>query len=169
MKMSALLLLALLLSADVHAADHPVIARLLARPEPPPGVVFEIVTADPRALEWAVPEVAAQARRLRARFPGLPIAVVTHGREMFALQKDKRDEASQVHAEVARLANEEDIPVHVCETHAGWRGVGAEAFPEYVNVSPAGPAQVRDYMAMGYVRVKITPRRPQPTPRDGLQ
>jgi intracellular sulfur oxidation DsrE/DsrF family protein len=51
---------------------------------------------------------------------------------------------------------EQHIPVHVCETYAGWRGVGAEAFPDYVNVAPAGPAQVNNYLSLGYVLVKIS-------------
>lgn len=148
--------MALLLSAATHAADHPAIAKLLAQDKAPPGVVFEIVTGDPQALRWAVPQVADYAKRLRARFPKLDMAVVSHGREMFELQMDKRAGEAAVHAQVEQLAKEQHIPVHVCETYAGWRGVGAEAFPDYVNVAPAGPAQVHHYMDLGYVRVKIS-------------
>lgn len=147
---------ALFLAVAAHAADHPAIAKLLGQERPPPGVVFEIVTADPQALRWAVPQVADYARRLRERFPKLDMAVVSHGREMFELRTDKRAGEAAVHAQVEQLAKEQHIPVHVCETHAGWRGVGAEAFPDYVNVAPAGPAQVNHYMDLGYVRVKIT-------------
>lgn len=159
------LLATLLLSTTLHAADHPLITKLLAQDQPPPGVVFEIVTGDPQALRWAVPQVADYARRLRARFPKLEIAVVTHGQEMFELQQDKRAAEPGVHAQVEQLVKEEHIPVHVCETYARWRGVGAEAFPDYVNVAPAGPAQVNHYMDIGYVRIKISaPMNGQPLP-----
>lgn len=150
------LVVSFLVSTVAHAADHPTITKLLAQGQPPPGVVFEIVTGDPQALRWAVPQVADYAKRLRERFPKLEIAVVTHGQEMFALQKDKRSAAPEVHAGIEQLSKAQGIPVHVCETYAGWRGIGAEAFPAYVNVAPAGPTQVNNYMALGYVLVKIS-------------
>ena len=160
-----MLVVALLLATTAQAADHPVITKLLGQDQPPPGVVFEIVTGDPQALRWAVPQVADYARRLRERFPKLEIAVVTHGKEMFALQTDKRAAAPQVHAEIEQLVKDQHIPVHVCETYAAWRGVGAEAFPEYVNVAPEGPTQVKNYMALGYVLIRInTPMDAKPAP-----
>lgn len=162
-------LAALFASLCAWAADHPVVARLLAENEPPPGVVFEIVTADPQALAWAVPQVSDYARRLRARFPDLPLAVVSHGREMFALTREGRATASEVHGSIERLSRVEGIPVHVCETYAGWRGVGAEAFPDYVSVSAAGPAQVNDYRALGYVLVRITGPAPRGGPPDRVE
>jgi len=151
-----LLFFCFLASFTAHAADHPLMTKLLSQDQPPPGVVFEIVTGDPQALRWAVPQVADYAKRLRERFPKLEIAVVTHGQEMFALQKDKRAASPDVHAEIEQLVKEQHIPVHVCETYAAWRGVSAEAFPAYVNVAPAGPAQVNNYMQLGYVLVKIS-------------
>jgi intracellular sulfur oxidation DsrE/DsrF family protein len=146
----------LLLPITAHAADHPVVAKLLVAEKAPPGVIFEIVTGDPQALRWAVPQVADYAKRLRERFPKLEIAVVTHGQEMFALQKGQRAASPEVHAEIERLVKQQHIPVHVCETYAGWRGIGAEAFPSYVNVAPAGPAQVKGYLELGYTLVKIS-------------
>ena len=151
------LIAALLLSTIAQAAmDHPLITTLLAQDKAPPGVVFEIVTGDPTALTWTIPQVADYAKRLRARFPKLEIAVVTHGQEMFALQKDQRSAAPAVHTEIEQLVKEQHIPVHVCETYAGWRGVGAEAFADYVNVSPTGPAQVKSYLALDYELIKIS-------------
>lgn len=155
MKRLITLLAALFMSTVAHAADHPLVTKLLGQKQPPPGVVFEIVTGDPQALRWAIPQVADYAQRLRERFPKLEIAVVSHGQEMFELQADRRAAESEVHAQVEQLVKQQHIPVHVCETYAGWRGVSAEAFPAYVNVAPAGPAQVNHYMDLGYVRVKI--------------
>ena len=163
--MKHLMLLAALCLSTPALAEHPLIAQLLAQDKAPPGVVFEIVTGDPQALRWAIPEVSNYAKQLRERFPKLGIAVVTHGQEMFALQTDKRSEASTVHAEIEQLVKEQHIPVHVCETYAGWRGVGAEAFPDYINVAATGPAQVKNYLALNYVLIKISaPSNEQATP-----
>ncbi len=49
----------------------------------------------------------------------------------------------------------EDVPVHVCETHAGWYGVSAEDFPDYVDVAPTGPGQVALYQELGYDLIVI--------------
>jgi len=131
--------------------------ELLARPVAPPGVVFEIVDRDPRALEVALPWVKAAAQRLKARHPGLPMALVTHGQEMFALQTGMRAGNEAIHRIAQSLSRDDGIPVHVCETYAGWRGVAAEDFPAYVDVAPAGPTQIRNYEALDYVRL-VVPR-----------
>lgn len=130
---------------------------LLARPTAPPGVVFEIVDRDPDALEVALPWVKQAAQRLRQRFPGLPMALVTHGQEMFALQTPMRADTQPIHELAQSLSRDEGIPVHVCETFAARRGLAAEDFPDYVDVAPEGPAQIRNYEALDYVRVVVPP------------
>ena len=128
--------------------------ELLARPVAPHGVVFEIVDRDPGALEVALPWVKQASQRLKARFPALPMALVTHGQEMFALQTDKRAGNPAVH-QIAETLSRDGIPVHVCETYAGWRGIGAENFPKYIDVAPAGPTQIRNYEALDYERLVV--------------
>ena len=118
--------------------------ELLARPVAPPGVVFEIVDSDPGALEVALPWVKQAAQQLKARHPGVPMALVTHGQEMFALQGSRRDGNAAVHEMVESLSRDNGMPVHVCETYAGMRGLAVEDFPGYVDVAPAGPAQIRN-------------------------
>ena len=130
------------------------VRRLTAQSKPPPGVVFEIVSANEAGLERAIPLVSRHARELRKRFPRLPIAVVTHGREMFALQADRRAEREAVHSGVEAL-KKDAIPVHVCETYAGMRGLSAEAFPAYVDVAPSGPSQIKSYLELDYVLIRI--------------
>lgn len=131
--------------------------ELLARTAPPPGVVFEIVDRDPQALELALPWVKQAAERIKQRFPGVPMALVTHGQEMFALQANRRDGNAAIHQMVQSLSRDNGMPVHVCETYAGMRGLAAEDFPDYVDVAPAGPAQIRNYEALDYVRL-VVPR-----------
>ena len=128
--------------------------ELLARPVAPPGVVFEIVDRDPRALEVALPWVKQASQRLKARFPTVPMALVTHGQEMFALQTTGRANNPATH-QIAENLSREGIPVHVCETYAGRRGVGVENFPTYINVAPAGPTQIHNYEALDYVRLMV--------------
>lgn len=127
---------------------------LLAQTESPPGVVFEIVEADEDALEVLLPRVREDIKRIRARFPETEFAVVSHGREEFALQTQYQGEHAEIHQQVQALVAA-DVPVHVCETHAGWYGVTAEDFPDYVNVAPTGPGQVRLYQELGYALIVI--------------
>jgi len=143
----------LLLSVAPVSANADV-DRLLAQQESPFGVVFEIVEADESALEELIPQVRETIARIRARFPETEFAVVSHGREEFALQSRYQGEHAQIHQQVQVLVAE-DVPVHVCETHAGWYGVSAEDFPEYVNVAPTGPGQIRLYEELGYELIVI--------------
>jgi hypothetical protein len=129
----------------LYALSGPAVAapatldELLARPMAPPGVVFEIIDRDPGALEVALPWVKQAAQRLKARHPGLPMALVTHGQEMFALQTGKRAGNEAIHQIAESLSRDDGIPVHVCETYASWRGVAPENFPAYVDVAHSGP------------------------------
>jgi intracellular sulfur oxidation DsrE/DsrF family protein len=137
----------LLVGSLAQAADE--IRFLLQSSEPPAGVVFEVVESDGDALEWAVPRITDYAERLRTRFPGLDIAVVSHGKEQFALQRQYKNEYQEVHQGVQSLLGA-DVQLHVCGTHAGWYGVTEEDFPEYVDVTAAGPAQINDYEKLGW-------------------
>ena len=138
------------LCMPAQAADP--IASLLALDEPPPGVVFEIVEADEHALDEILPQIRDAIDRLRGRFPEIEFAVVSHGREEFALQSKYREELPSIHQQVISLVAN-DVPVHVCETHAGWYDVTAEDFPEYVDVAPTGPGQIRAYLDLDYTLV----------------
>lgn len=143
----------LLLAAGPPArADEAAVAELLRRSTPPAGVVFEIVDDDEAALEQALPRVRAWVARLRARFPALPVAVVSHGDELLALAAPRL--YPEVHRQVEDLVSE-GVSLHVCGTYAGWQGVAAEAFPDYVDVVPQGPAQIDEYEALGYLRIGV--------------
>ncbi len=128
---------------------------ILAKTTPPAGIVFEIVDRDPQALEFALPWVKQAAERIKQRFPGVPMALVTHGQEMFALQSNFKEKNAAVHEQVKSLKDDQGIPVHVCETYAGWKGLGPEAFPAYVDVAPSGPSQVNNYIALDYLRLLV--------------
>lgn len=139
------------------AASANTLDEILAKTTPPAGVVFEIADRDPQALEFALPWVKQAAERIKQRFPGVPMALVTHGQEMFALQSNYKEKNAAVHEQVKSLKQDQGIPVHVCETYAGWKGIGPEAFPSYVDVAPSGPSQVNNYVALDYLRL-VVPR-----------
>ena len=139
-----------------HAFDHPKITQLLAQDTSPPGVVFDIVTGDAQGLNWAIPEIADYAKRLRAKFPKLNIAVVTYGQEMFALQKNLQSVTPNVHAEIEQLVKEQHIPVYISSIDASWRKIPPDAFPQYIDVAPTGPDQVKHYTDLGYIQVRIS-------------
>jgi intracellular sulfur oxidation DsrE/DsrF family protein len=124
---------------------------------PPSGVVFEVVQGQRDALDWALPMINEQITRLRERFPNLPIAVVSHGNEQFALQQEAADEKRELHRTVQDLVRNEDVPVHVCGTYASLFNIGAESFPDYVDFAPSGPAQISAYLELGYERLVIEP------------
>ncbi len=140
--------------AGAHAGLQADVDQILARAEPPAGVVFEIVSRDAELLQTVIPAVRRHSARLRGRFPGLAIAVVSHGREQFALVTEGRAERERLHTQISAMSQREDIAVHVCGTHAGWRGVAAEDFPDYVDVAPSGPAQIAVYVELGYILLR---------------
>ena len=142
------------LSPAIHAEER-VLKDILALPKPPEGVVIEIVTGDAAGLAWALPKAQDVVKQLRARFNNLNIAIVTHGREQFALTQNNQSSHQSEHNAVRSLLQDSQVQVHVCGTYAGWRGLSTEDFPEYVNVSAAGPAQINDYKALGYLLLVI--------------
>jgi intracellular sulfur oxidation DsrE/DsrF family protein len=138
---------------DAFAAAE--VEALLAADEPPPGVIFEIVSGDADALGQLLPVLRTDIARLRARFPGLPVAVVSHGQEQFALTSRHKAKQPELHAIAENMVTGEDVDLHVCGAHAGWFGLDPEDFPDYVDVSASGPAQINDYRALDYVLITL--------------
>lgn len=138
----------------IASKDNKTIEDLLALKKAPDGVVIEIVTWDEDNLEWALPLARSHVDKLKQKFPNIPLAIVSHGTEQFALTKDNAENQKEVHSLVKSLSKD-NVPVHVCGTFAGWRGLADEDFPDYVDVTAAGPATVNDYIAMGYALIII--------------
>jgi len=143
-------------SAAVHALDEDQqkVAYLLARDKAPDGVVFELIGDEDDYLLNALEKVKTYKEQLQKKFPDLDIAVVSHGAEQFNLTKNNQSTAKEAHSHVQQLVAS-DVPVHVCETHASWRDVTAEDFPDYITVSTTGPAQINQYQELGYILVVI--------------
>ena len=150
-----LLLPALLFFPIFSQAEIFLIDDILNLESEPAGVVFEIVSGDSRGLSWALPQVRTDAARLRKRFPDIAIAVVTHGREQFGLQKSKAADNPKIQQLTRSLVKDQDISLHVCGTYASWFDVSDEDFPDYVDVAPAGPTQINLYKEVGYLHVEV--------------
>lgn len=146
--------LALCWAGSAQATTQQEIEHILAQDDAPFGVVFEIAEGNGNALQWAIPAVNRYVQQLRRRFPDIGLAVVSHGSEQFGLMKSRQQQNAKVHKTVQSLVAS-DVPVHVCGTHAAWKGKSARDFPDYVDVAPAGPTEIRNYEAMGYVRVEV--------------
>lgn len=156
MRYLLLVLLALTLGISntaVIASDKQQIQSILNMSTPADGVVFEIL-ANKDGLQWAIPRIQQYTRQLRQKFPALAIAVVSHGREQFALQTDQQQENRKLHNQVKSLLHDQ-VPLHVCGTYAEWKGVTPEDFPDYVDVAAEGPAQIRAYIELGYLLIKL--------------
>lgn len=152
-----LLFLSNLLFSQVSIAQsaNKQVDKIISQQEAPTGVVFEIVTNSANSLKWALPQTQKLIKKLRTRYPKLEIAVVTHGNEMFALKTTNNKKFKKVHSLTQQLVQDANVPVHVCGTYASWKNVSEEEFPDYVDVTAAGPATINDYIALGYDLIKL--------------
>lgn len=123
---------------------------ILNEQKAPPGVVIEIVSGDAMHLKTLLPEIRSNIEKLRAKFPELPVAIVSHGTEQFMMTRSNASKAPETHRLLQSLVKDDDVDFHVCGTHASWFNVTPEDFPEYVDVTPAGPTQIRHYEELGY-------------------
>lgn len=127
----------------------------ILKSDQPAGVVFEIIASDKSMLETGMPQIKRDIERLRKVFPELPIAIVSHGKEQFSLTSSNSTQYKTAHGLVEQLVKRDDVQFHVCGTHASWYNVMPEDFPDYVDVSAAGPAQINDYEELGYELIVI--------------
>ena len=68
---------------------------------------------------------------------------------------EKQSTDAVAHSLVEEMVNSNDVNVHVCGTHAEWKNKAPDDFPDYVNVSATGPAQIKDYVALGYELITL--------------
>lgn len=144
----------LMLASSVIYANTS-IDKLLVSEQAPDGVVFEIVDWEDEYLAVALPWVNRQIIALRDRFPGLDIAVVSHGSEQFALLKDADAAYPVIHSKVQSLITDHNIKLELCLGHANMRGFDQSDFPEYVDIEASGPSQIAAYEALGYSKVLV--------------
>ena len=158
LRVSKLLILLLIFAsastAQASENHRQQIAELIKSEQEPAGVVFEIVSGDKHYLDWAIPETQRLSTQLREKFPGLDIAVVSHGAEQFALRKESLQKNRGLKSKVQSLVSK-DIELHVCGTLAEWRNVSDTEFSSLVDVAPTGPSQINNYISLGYQKIVV--------------
>ena len=131
------------------------VKQLIAKKDVPEGVVFEVINQDKNFLMQALPEIDELSRRLRLRFPGLDIIVISHGSEMFALTRSNQKKNPVLVEQLESLSGE-SVNVHVCGTLAEMRNVDHSEFPSNVEVAVSGPTEIEKYIDLGFVHIKIS-------------
>ncbi len=130
------------------------VEKLLTAKNAPSGIVFEIITWEKDAWDWAAPMLKQYRQQLLEVYPGLDIAVVSHGGEQFELTKDKAKK-NAVSFKVLKSLSDDGVDLHVCGTHSGWKNVDDSEYVDFINVSPSGPAQINDYITLGFTHVLL--------------
>lgn len=148
-----LLLLVTILPLKAFAISE--ITDLLKNNEAPSGVVIEITSGDPLYLKKIMPELIKNIKQLQEKFTNLPVAIVSHARESLLLSSKETQKYPAFQNQIKSLANDANTTVHVCGTYASWYNLEESDFPEYINVSPAGPVQVDDYIELGYTHIEL--------------
>ena len=123
--------------------------------EEPEGVLFVVMEQDEEALQWVLPRILHYTRQLKGAWEDLPIAIVSHGDEMFGLLAELSGLYPQVHENLRLLVNHYGVAFHVCGSFASMSDVAASEFPDYVDVVPFGPAQIEDYRQLGFILVSV--------------
>lgn len=149
--MRGLMLLVLMLFSVLSRAET--LKEVMALQQEPSGVVFEILAPNQSSWTRIQPRLLEAIDALKAQFPDINIAVVSHGNEQFALTSANATVFPELHQSVLNLG-QQGVDIHVCGTYASWKDIKPEAFPEYVDVSASGPAQINDYKALGYILIE---------------
>ncbi len=127
----------------------------ISRQERPEGIVFLVMEQDEEALKWVLPRVAHYTRQLRNKWRGLPVVVLSHGDEMFALTGEYQALYPELHRDLRRLVEEHDVLFQVCGSYAAMSDVTASAFPSYVDVVPFAPTEIENYRALGFKMLNL--------------
>lgn len=141
-------------AADIERPEQSIIDRILAGQQPQ-GVLLLVMEDDEEALRWVLPRVVAYTRQLRARWPELPIVLLSHGDEMFSLVSAARNLYPEIHAAARRLVSEHRVHFQLCGAFAAMSEIAASDFPEYLDVIPSAPAEIENYRLLEFAIVNL--------------
>lgn len=150
------LCLLIIISFELFGAgyQHDEIDRLLAANQNPGGVVFELMAWEDNTWDWASPMIAAFTRQLRQKLPQIDIAIVSHGAELFDLALN-RNNVMQPAIKMLENLSDQNIAIYVCGNYASFKGLGVDDFLPFVDVAPSGPAQLEDYLKLGFEHILL--------------
>lgn len=122
---------------------------------PKEGLLLHVYEQDEEALQWVLPRILVYVEAFKKRYPELSIVIFSHGAEMPALSLVPKLVVDDVHQLARQIVRFDDVIIQVCGAQAiGW-GLSESDFPDYVDVVPHGPTQIRDYLDIGYDKVDI--------------
>lgn len=139
---------------QAYANSDSDIAFIISAKKPPNGVIFEVIADVESDLKPALEQIDIYIKQLKIALPNIKLAIVTHGKEEFALLTENKVRFKASHQKVQSLVNN-NIPVHVCGTHASWYNYSERDFPDYVDVAVSGPKKVIEYQRKGYALINI--------------
>lgn len=121
---------------------------------PQPGVIFTIREYNEEALSWVSKRLNYYVYLLRESQPKQRIVILAHGDEVGSLSLESSDKYDKLHNLVQQW-EKQNITVHVCGSMANMLGLTIEDFPNYIDVVPFGPSQVKDYVELGYTHIEL--------------
>lgn len=122
------------------------------------GVVFEIIAWQEYSWDWAAPPLRRRVERLRAKYPGIEMAPVSHRADLFDLTRRAglRQQAS-IRA-LSRL-RAEGLEICVCGEYAAWKRLGPKGFLDFGEATASGSAQLAAYFELGFAQIRLEPTR----------
>ena len=130
--------------------------RIVSSGEQPEGVVFELAAWGDDSWDWAAPMLQQLVGQLRNAYPDLEIALVSHGFELFDLSyRSGKGDSSSIR--LLETIVEDGVDIHVCGNFAATRFYETEDFFAFVDVAASGPAQLQDYVKLGFTLVVLDP------------
>lgn len=121
---------------------------------PQPGVIFTIREYDDEALSWTADRLNYYISLLRKADSEQRIVVLAHGDEVASLSLAAVKDYGKLH-ELVKQWEQQKITVHVCGSMAHMLGLNIDSFPDYIDVVPYGPSQVKDYVELGYTHIEL--------------
>jgi intracellular sulfur oxidation DsrE/DsrF family protein len=143
--------------SEESSEDYPeahVIDQLL-RGEKPEGIVFLVMEYDIEALGWVLPRVLHYTKELKGKWPGLEIVILSHGDEMFVLQKDYVSAYQNIHHQIEMLVEKHDVLFQVCGSYAQASNISVTNFPRYIDVVPYAPTEIDNYRLLDYKLIHL--------------
>lgn len=143
--------------AGVEYPELGEVREIIAR-DRPPGIVFLVREHSESAYDWVLPRLEHYVALIRERWDDLPVAVVSHGEEIFSLLEDRQPANAGYREKIERLVAEQGVAFQICGSFAALSGFGAGDFVDSVEVVDSAPDQITDYRMIGYrvVHLELT-------------
>lgn len=121
---------------------------------PPHGVIFTIREYEEDSMSWVAIRLNYYIYLLRNAHPKLPIAILAHGDEVASLSSKHKKQYKKLH-QFIQSWDKQGIITHVCGSMAHMLGLDESNFPDYIDVVPYGPSQVKDYIELEHKHIEL--------------